>query len=103
VDHDIKEIIEVLSVAWKVGAAVLAAVVGVVGVLLRLAFKLGGDAKEIRAGLQTIQRMKPQVDKIPDIERRTAQNENVISEVSGELKRWIRGSHPFLNGAGGEE
>lgn len=98
---------EELMLAFKVAAGLASAVLGGVGIalgfLFRLAWKLGGDAKEIRDGLDTLRDIKKAVDDIPLLKQRMGTVEEAWRTTRSDIKHLLRGSHPGFNGTGREE
>lgn len=96
--HD--EIIDILKLAGGIASAVLVAVATAVGFLMRTAFKLGHDAKEIREGLDAIRDIKVAVAELPVLKNRLGTVEEAWRSTRSDIKHLLRGSNPFLNGAG---
>ena len=98
---------EELMTAMKLAGAIASCLLGGVGValgfLFRLAWKLGGDAKEIRDGLESLQDMKKSVDELPVIKNRLGTVEEAWRATRSDIKHLLRGSHPGWNGTGDDQ
>jgi hypothetical protein len=93
---------------WLGGAlvAALSIVVAAIGMLLRVAMKVGANAEKFATGLTMLTDLKKAVDKIPIIEKEigTLQDawKNTRSDIK-ELRRERRGSQPAWDGEGSAE
>lgn len=85
---------------WLLGGGAVA-IIGMLGVLLRIAFKLGADAKEISHGLTRITKIEECMNLVPVLVVRVGNVENAYAGLRSDIKdllREKRGSRPHFDG-----
>ncbi len=81
---------------WLFGGGITI-LIGLFAAILRVAYKLGGDAKEIRDGLQRITRMEEQFNQVPILTLRIGQVEKALQDYRSDIRELLRerrGSQP---------
>ena len=85
---------------WLMGGGLIA-IGGMVLALLRISYRLGADAHEIRAGLARITKIEECMNLVPVIAVRVGNVENAYSDLRSDIKdilREKRGSRPGFDG-----
>lgn len=100
-DHT--EIIDALKLAAGIASAVVGAVFVAIGFLFRVAYRLGGDAKEIKSGLERLKKLEERIEDVPLLKQRIGTVEEAWRTVRSDIKHLLRGSHPGFNGTGDDQ
>lgn len=88
------------ALKWLLGGG-LVAVAGMLIALLRIAYKLGADAKEISTGLVRITKIEECMNLVPVLVVRIGNVENAYAGLRSDIKdlmREKRGSRPSFDG-----
>lgn len=85
---------------WLMGGGVVV-IAGMLGALLRIAYKLGADAKEINTGLTRIEKLEENMKQVPILVVRMGTVEGAYAGLRSDIKdlmRERRGSRPDYQG-----
>lgn len=70
---------------WLLGGG-LTLILGMMGLLIRISYRIGGDARDITKGLDSIKEMEQQLKQIPIIIKDIEQLENQYSTLRSDFK-----------------
>ena len=74
---------------WLMGGG-FATLAAMMAMLLRIAHKLGGDAREIRAGLDRITKIEERIERVPLHDVRIGQLEKVAERIASDIRELLR-------------
>lgn len=83
---------------WLLGGG-LTLILGMMGLLIRVSYRIGGDARDITKGLDTIKSIEIKLEKIPMLEKDIVNLQNLYGNIRSDIKELLRdkrGSRPDI-------